>query len=109
MCPTRVIRGLFLKQVIESAPRVGRLDGGCLRAAATRVSRFPFDGSAGHEKFAVVPKILFGNACGDWLRALELSSRIEMAAILTRTKISFALRTLALECNVYRWGDNRSA
>src|SRR5215831_14643594 len=91
---------LFLEQVIERAACVGRFDRGGLSVAAPGISRFALNGSARHEKLAMISKILFRNPCGNWLRALELSGRIEMAAILAGTKVRFALRALAFERNV---------
>ena len=102
-------RGLFLKEVIECAAGVRRFDRGCLGTAATGVSRLPLNRRARHEELTIVPKILLGDTCGDWLRALELSSRIEVAAILARTEIRFALRTLTFKGNLDRWREDRSA
>ena len=100
---------LLLEQVIKRASGVGRLYGWCLIVATTRVAGLTFDGRTSHEELTSITEILFCNTFGDWLRAFELGGSIKMTAILARTQVGFALLALALESDIYRRGNNRSA
>ena len=93
--------GLFLEEIIEGTAGIGRLDRRGAARSATGIPRFPLDGCTSHEKLAIVTQIFFRDAHGDFLRALEPGSRIEMAAVLAGAKVGFALGTLAVEIDLH--------
>lgn len=74
---------LLLEQVGECLTRVGRCAGASLA----------LDDGSRCEQFAGVARVLVHDARGDRFAAFEASARIEVRALATGVKISFAVRT----------------
>jgi len=95
---------LFLEKIIKSAACAGGTNGG-----ASGIVCFTFNGSSGDEMRAFGANVFLGNSLQNWLRALELGTRIEMSAILAAAKVGTAFGTLAALGNFDGFRHNRAA
>jgi len=70
---------------------------------------FAFNRSPGDEKVAGISNVLFRYAFGNGLRALELSARIKITAILAGSEVRPTFRTCALQADFDGGRDDSAA